>query len=94
MQYREVRFCETSESTNQRVLWWAIVQTAIPIVTGMWLMKHLRSFFEATKTRLTRRLQHAVSDKSSLGLLSCNFPHTVKTTKEEFAPGETGPIER
>lgn len=47
--YREERFRETSESTNQRVLWWAIIQTAVLIVTGMWQMKHLRSFFEAKK---------------------------------------------
>lgn len=47
--YREERFRETSESTNQRVLWWAIAQTAILIVTGMWQMRHLRSFFEAKK---------------------------------------------
>jgi len=49
VQYREERFRETSESTNQRVLWWAIAQTAILIVTGMWQMRHLRSFFEAKK---------------------------------------------
>jgi uncharacterized membrane protein len=47
--YREERFRETSESTNQRVLWWAIAQTVILIVTGLWQMKHLKSFFEAKK---------------------------------------------
>jgi len=49
VKYREERFRETSESTNQRVLWWAIAQTAILIITGMWQMKHLKSFFEAKK---------------------------------------------
>ena len=49
VQYREERFRETSESTNQRVLWWAIAQTAILVITGMWQMKHLKSFFEAKK---------------------------------------------
>uniref|UniRef100_A0A3P9CF18 Transmembrane p24 trafficking protein 9 n=1 Tax=Maylandia zebra TaxID=106582 RepID=A0A3P9CF18_9CICH len=34
--YREERFRQTSESTNQRVLWWSI-------------MRHLKSFFEAKK---------------------------------------------
>ena len=48
-QYREERFRQTSESTNQRVLWWAIAQTCILIVTGLWQMKHLKSFFEAKK---------------------------------------------
>lgn len=48
-QYREERFRGTSESTNQRVLWWSIVQTLILILTGIWQMRHLKSFFEAKK---------------------------------------------
>ncbi|XP_050396748.1 transmembrane emp24 domain-containing protein eca isoform X2 [Patella vulgata] len=47
--YREERFRQTSESTNQRVLWWSIVQTVILLVTGFWQMRHLKSFFEAKK---------------------------------------------
>ncbi|XP_003978882.1 transmembrane emp24 domain-containing protein 4 [Takifugu rubripes] len=47
--YREERFRMTSESTNQRVLWWSIAQTLILILTGIWQMKHLKSFFEAKK---------------------------------------------
>eukprot|EP01137_Pigoraptor_chileana_P005085 Opistho-2@2775 len=46
---REARFRETSESTNARVLWWSIVQTAILVVTGYWQIRHLRGFFEAKK---------------------------------------------
>lgn len=48
-QYREERFRMTSESTNQRVLWWSITQTIILIITGIWQMRHLKSFFEAKK---------------------------------------------
>ncbi|CAD7680478.1 unnamed protein product [Nyctereutes procyonoides] len=48
-QYREERFRLTSESTNQRVLWWSIAQTAILLLTGIWQMRHLKSFFEAKK---------------------------------------------
>lgn len=48
-QYREERFRMTSESTNQRVLWWSIAQTIILILTGIWQMRHLKSFFEAKK---------------------------------------------
>ncbi|CAB1330261.1 unnamed protein product [Coregonus sp. 'balchen'] len=48
-QYREERFRMTSESTNQRVLWWSIAQTLILLTTGIWQMKHLKSFFEAKK---------------------------------------------
>ncbi|XP_038240664.2 transmembrane emp24 domain-containing protein 4 [Dermochelys coriacea] len=47
--YREERFRMTSESTNQRVLWWSITQTIILILTGIWQMRHLKSFFEAKK---------------------------------------------
>ncbi|XP_060072861.1 transmembrane emp24 domain-containing protein eca-like [Ylistrum balloti] len=47
--YREERFRQTSESTNQRVLWWSIAQTLILLLTGFWQMRHLKSFFEAKK---------------------------------------------
>uniref|UniRef100_A0AAQ4PPQ0 GOLD domain-containing protein n=1 Tax=Gasterosteus aculeatus aculeatus TaxID=481459 RepID=A0AAQ4PPQ0_GASAC len=47
--YREERFRLTSESTNQRVLWWSIVQTLILVAIGIWQMRHLKSFFEAKK---------------------------------------------
>ena len=49
MQVREERFRQTSESTNQRVLWWALAQTAILIGMGAWQMRHLKKFFEAKK---------------------------------------------
>ncbi|KAM3866767.1 transmembrane emp24 domain-containing protein 9 isoform 3-T3 [Diretmus argenteus] len=49
MLYREERFRQTSESTNQRVLWWSIVQTLILVAIGFWQMRHLKSFFEAKK---------------------------------------------
>ena len=48
-QYREERFRQTSESTNQRVLWWSIAQTLILVATGFWQMRHLKGFFEAKK---------------------------------------------
>ncbi|XP_034961766.1 transmembrane emp24 domain-containing protein 9 [Zootoca vivipara] len=47
--WREERFRQTSESTNQRVLWWSIVQTLILVAIGVWQMRHLKSFFEAKK---------------------------------------------
>ncbi|ESN90466.1 hypothetical protein HELRODRAFT_70799 [Helobdella robusta] len=47
--FREERFRETSESTNQRVFWWAVAQLSILVVTGFWQMKHLKGFFEAKK---------------------------------------------
>ncbi|KAG5865372.1 hypothetical protein JTB14_010010 [Gonioctena quinquepunctata] len=47
--YREERFRQTSESTNSRVLWWSVTQTAVLLMMGTWQMKHLKSFFEAKK---------------------------------------------
>lgn len=47
--YREERFRQTSESTNQRVLWWALLQTLVLLATGFWQMRHLKGFFEAKK---------------------------------------------
>jgi len=47
--YREERFRQTSESTNQRVLWWSVGQLAILLAMGAWQMRHLKSFFEAKK---------------------------------------------
>lgn len=49
LQYREERFRQTSESTNQRVLWWSLAQTGILLAMGYWQMRHLKSFFEAKK---------------------------------------------
>ncbi|CAK9296028.1 unnamed protein product [Gordionus sp. m RMFG-2023] len=46
---REEKFRKTSESTNQRVLWWSISQIFVLVITGVWQMKHLKSFFEAKK---------------------------------------------
>ncbi|XP_056633506.1 transmembrane emp24 domain-containing protein eca [Diorhabda carinulata] len=47
--YREERFRQTSESTNSRVLWWSITQTAVLLIMGTWQMRHLKTFFEAKK---------------------------------------------
>jgi len=46
---REERFRFTSESTNQRVLWWAVCQTCILLIVGYWQISHLKGFFEAKK---------------------------------------------
>jgi len=46
---RESRFRTTSESTNNRVLWWSVGQTVVLVVAGLWQMRHLKGFFEAKK---------------------------------------------
>lgn len=47
--FREERFRQTSESTNQRVFWWSVAQLTVLVLTGLWQMRHLRKFFEAKK---------------------------------------------
>lgn len=47
--YREERFRQTSESTNSRVLYWAVAQFVLLVGMGVWQMKHLKGFFEAKK---------------------------------------------
>lgn len=47
--FREERFRVSSESTNNRVFWWALAQTGVLLLIGFWQMRHLKSFFEAKK---------------------------------------------
>ncbi|XP_054982964.1 transmembrane emp24 domain-containing protein 9-like [Sorex araneus] len=47
--WREERFRQTSESTNQRVLGWSVLQTLILVAIGVWQMQHLKGFFKAKK---------------------------------------------
>ncbi|GAM29046.1 hypothetical protein SAMD00019534_122220, partial [Acytostelium subglobosum LB1] len=46
---REMTFRNTSESTNNRVTWWAVLQLVVLVLTGLWQMRHLKSFFRAKK---------------------------------------------
>ena len=47
--HREELFRATSESTNARVVWWAVFQTLVLVGMGFWQMKHMKRFFEAKK---------------------------------------------
>ncbi|XP_067423738.1 transmembrane emp24 domain-containing protein 11-like [Emydura macquarii macquarii] len=46
---REEYFRLTSEETNSNILWWAIAQTLILILVGVWQIKCLKDFFIAKK---------------------------------------------
>ncbi|KYR03165.1 emp24/gp25L/p24 family protein [Tieghemostelium lacteum] len=46
---REQTFRNTSESTNSRVMWWSLLQVVVLVATGVWQMRHLKSFFKAKK---------------------------------------------
>lgn len=43
------RFQQTTQSTNQRALWWSTLQTLTLLAIGVWQMQHLKSFFEGKK---------------------------------------------
>jgi len=46
---REVVFRNTSESTNARVTWWSVLQVIVLLASGIFQMRHLKSFFKAKK---------------------------------------------
>ncbi|TPX53337.1 hypothetical protein SeMB42_g00841 [Synchytrium endobioticum] len=46
---RESEFRDTSESTNGRVVNWALVQLVVLGLTCLWQLRHLKSFFIAKK---------------------------------------------
>uniref|UniRef100_A0A4W3IA89 Transmembrane emp24 domain-containing protein 11-like n=2 Tax=Callorhinchus milii TaxID=7868 RepID=A0A4W3IA89_CALMI len=46
---REEQFRQTSEDTNNNVLWWAVIQTIILLSVGVWQMKHMKDFLIAKK---------------------------------------------
>ncbi|XP_037636968.1 transmembrane emp24 domain-containing protein 11 [Sebastes umbrosus] len=46
---KEEVFRDISESTNSKVLWWAVVQTSVLLSVGFWQMKRLKDFFIAKK---------------------------------------------
>ena len=48
-QKREERFRYTSESTNNRVFWWAVAQTSTLVVMALLQTSHLRRFFISKK---------------------------------------------
>jgi len=47
---RERLHRDTAESTNERVKWWAIIQTGLLVVVCAWQVYYLRRFFEAKST--------------------------------------------
>jgi hypothetical protein len=46
---REARFRDTSESTNTRVLWFSLIQISILVLTALWQITHLKTFFKKKK---------------------------------------------
>ncbi|XP_076005295.1 transmembrane emp24 domain-containing protein 11 [Genypterus blacodes] len=46
---KEETFRQISEGANDKVLWWAVVQTSVLLFVGFWQMKRLKDFFIAKK---------------------------------------------
>ena len=46
---REATFREISVSTNNRVVYWSLIQGVILVLTFIWQVRHLKGFFEAKK---------------------------------------------
>eukprot|EP00455_Lapot_gusevi_P006446 TRINITY_DN12759_c0_g1_i4.p1 TRINITY_DN12759_c0_g1~~TRINITY_DN12759_c0_g1_i4.p1 ORF type:complete len:221 (-),score=18.86 TRINITY_DN12759_c0_g1_i4:126-788(-) len=46
---REETFRNTSESTNERVMWWSSIETAILLLSGFYQVYHLKKFFRSKK---------------------------------------------
>jgi p24 family protein alpha len=46
---RETSFRNTSESTNDRVKWWSILQTVVMVVAGLWQIFHIKRFLKNKK---------------------------------------------
>jgi len=42
---REKHFRELSKTTNSRIIWWAIFQVIVLLLTAAWQMRHLTKFF-------------------------------------------------
>jgi hypothetical protein len=46
---REKRHRDTAESTNDRVKWWSVLQTAVLFSVVAWQVYYLKSFFEVKR---------------------------------------------
>lgn len=46
---REAQFRDISESVNSHAMWWSVFQFVVLILTCIWQMRHLRTFFVKQK---------------------------------------------
>uniref|UniRef100_A0A336MSZ2 CSON006618 protein n=1 Tax=Culicoides sonorensis TaxID=179676 RepID=A0A336MSZ2_CULSO len=79
--YREERFRQTSESTNQRVLWWSVAQTFVLVSMGFWQMRHLKSFFEAKKLISSYKIVIFIGTNFNEGSTPMAAPRTAGTSQ-------------
>ncbi|XP_065071237.1 transmembrane emp24 domain-containing protein 4-like [Rhopilema esculentum] len=46
---REKKFRDLSQTTNNRIIWWAVFQVIVLILTAAWQLRHLTRFFVLKK---------------------------------------------
>lgn len=46
---REAHFRDISESVNSHAMWWSVIQLVVLLLTCIWQMRHLRTFFVKQK---------------------------------------------
>ncbi|GAV55810.1 hypothetical protein ZYGR_0AY02030 [Zygosaccharomyces rouxii] len=46
---REAQFRDISESVNSHAMWWSVFQLVVLVLTCVWQMRHLRTFFVKQK---------------------------------------------
>ncbi|GCE99870.1 emp24p/erv25p- protein [Zygosaccharomyces mellis] len=46
---REAQFRDISESVNSHAMWWSVFQLVVLVLTCIWQMRHLRTFFVKQK---------------------------------------------
>ena len=46
---REEEFRNTSESTNSRIMWFSLGETLVLVLSGLYQVVHLKSFFKGKK---------------------------------------------
>ncbi|AQZ17122.1 ERP1 (YAR002C-A) and ERP6 (YGL002W) [Zygosaccharomyces parabailii] len=46
---REAQFRDISESVNSHAMWWSVIQLVVLLLTCIWQMRHLRTFFVKQK---------------------------------------------
>mmetsp|Transcript_14529 Transcript_14529/g.14635 ORF Transcript_14529/g.14635 Transcript_14529/m.14635 type:complete len:210 (+) Transcript_14529:125-754(+) len=47
--HKEVHYHKTTEKMNNAVVWWPLLQISILVLTGIFQVQHLKSFFKSTQ---------------------------------------------
>jgi hypothetical protein len=77
---REILFRELSEKTNQRAVWWSLLQILVLFYMCVWQLRHLRGFFESKSTSLPHRsLTHTFITRLNFAHCSPSYILLIRT---------------